>query len=122
MVRLEVASLLKTLHRKKNRATAMQYKILRNWMPLLLVTSSFTVGAALPPPTPAQAAAAVVKKSQADAQAKQAQIALTASMEDVTRRWRANATNRRLTVYPPVALMPAPIVAASAVLTVPVKP
>jgi hypothetical protein len=99
----------------------MRHKVFLTWIPLLLVASSLAANAALLPPTPSQAAAAVEKKAQADADAKQAQIALTASMEDVTRRWRYNATMRSLKVYPPVALTPLPIAAAPAALPMPVK-
>lgn len=74
-----------------------------------LVTSNVAV-AALPKttPTPAQQQAAAEKKAAADAQAAQAKEKLSASMDTLSTRWRAQAGAKGWKVNPPVAIAAAP--------------
>lgn len=70
---------------------------------LLLAIPAFGL-ARLPAPTPAQAQVAAEKKAQAAAQAEKDKLALVASMDALSARWRSRAATEGWKVNPPVSL------------------
>jgi colicin import membrane protein len=81
---------------------------------LALALCAATAHAALPPPTPAQQEAAAAKKAAADAQAAKDKALLAASMDALTARWRARATQQGWKAHAPIAIAAAAPAAATA--------
>jgi hypothetical protein len=75
--------------------------------------------AALPAPTPAQQQAAAAKKAQTDAQAAKDKESLTASMDDVSKRWRVRAAGQGWQTHPAVAIAAAPAPASAGGVSAP---
>lgn len=90
----------------------MAYRFTRMTLCLLGLCWGAGALAALVPPTAAQAQAAAAKKVAADAQAAQDKLALSASMDTLSSRWRARAGQAGWKVYPAVAIAAVPTAAA----------
>ena len=76
-----------------------------------LLACSAPSWAALQPPTPAQQQEAAAKKAAADAKAAKDKLALEASMDAVSARWRAQAPSKGYKITPPSAIAAAPAAA-----------
>jgi Tfp pilus assembly protein PilV len=78
--------------------------LLKTMIALLLLAIPVLAVGKLPAPTPAQAQLAAEKKAQAQAAAEKDKLALNASMDALSARWRSRAATEGWKLNPPVSI------------------